>query len=247
MSPLSSWAWMVSSAGALVLAVALSACGGGGEQADLTERPISDSELAIMGVYEPDLPQGFAGFVRTADSGLKTNEQAAEMHPDPEEEAQDQEQFGQLSEYVRAYQPPGAATSAADGAAISLVSTVQLFQDAAGASGYMADDVADLEASIGKASNGSTLQQVERFKTASIGDESVGRRMSETIDEGGQQRSAYGTRISFRYGRLLLSVTVLRADDQDVSKEIEALTRGLEERIKVILSAEPVTSPTPSG
>lgn len=247
MSRQSVWGWMVALAGALVLVVAMSACGGGGEDGDLAGRPITDSELAIMGVYEPDLPQEFADFVRTADSGLKTNEEAAEMHSDPQDEAQDQERFGQLSEYVRAYQPPVAATPATDGGAIGLISTVQLFQDAAGASGYLEDELADLEGSIGKESDSGTLQQVKRFKTASIGDESVGVRMSLTTSDGGQERPAYETQVSFRHGLLLLSVTVVRTDDKDVGSEVETLARGLEERIKVILGAQPVTSPTASG
>jgi len=225
----------------------MSACGGGGGDGDPTERPINNADLAIMAVYDPDLPQEFAGFVRTADSGIKTNEQAAQMAPDPEEEALDQEQFGQLGEYVRKYAPPGGGTPATDERAFRLVSTVQLFPDAAGASGYLADEATDLEGSIGKQSEGGTIQQVKRFKPPKIGDESVGLRMTLAVGEGDQERPAYGTQVSFRYGRLLLSVTLVRTDDTDIGREVETLARSLEERLKVMFEAQPEITPTSSG
>ena len=48
----------------------------------------------------------------------------------------------------------------------------------------------------------------------------------------------------FRRGRLLLSIAVVRPDDEDVSVELEALARSLDERIQVVLETTLIASPT---
>ena len=86
MSDALSGKWMIPWVAGLLLAMATTACGGGGE-GDITDRPITDADLGTMAVYEVDLPAEFAGFVRTEASGFKTNEQSAEENFDPVDEA----------------------------------------------------------------------------------------------------------------------------------------------------------------
>ena len=223
--------------------MAMAACGGGGE-ADLTTRPISDADLGMMAVYEVDLPGDFAGFVRTEESGFKTSEQSAEEHFDPVDEAQDLERFGQVGEYIRAYEPPEVGGPAAQGGAIGFVSGVRLFGDASGASDYLQDELADVEGSVGREMGGATIEGIERFKVGRIADEAVGVRTRLMLPEDGSERPAYATAVSFRRGRLLVSVAAVRTDDQDLGAALELLARSLDERIRVVLQAVPVTTPT---
>jgi len=240
MSDALSGKWMIPWVAGLLLAVAMAACGGGGE-ADITARPISDADLGTMAVYEVDLPGEFAGFVRTEASGFKTNEQSAEENFDPADEAQDLERFGQVGEYVRAYGPPEVEGTVAQGEAISLVSGVRLFGDAAGAAGYLQDELADVDGSVGKQIGGATIGEVSRFKVKRIADEAVGVRTRLMFRDDGSERLAYATAVSFRRGRLLLSIAAVRMDEKDVSAELELLLRSLDERIKVVLQAAPAT------
>jgi len=242
MSGVLSGKWMIPWVGGLLLAMAMAACGGGGE-ADLTARQISNADLGMMAVYEVDLPGDFAGFVRTEESGFKTNEQSAEKDFDPADEAQDLERFGQIGEYIRAYEPPGVAGPAAQEGAIGFVSGVRLFGDAPGAAGYLQDELADADGSVGKEAGGATIEEVERFKVGRVADEAVGVRTRLMFREDGSERLAYATTVSFRRGRLLLGIAAVRMDDKDIGAELELLARSLDERIQVVLQAAPVATP----
>jgi hypothetical protein len=229
--------------GGLLLAIAMAACGGDGEP-DLTARPISDADLGTMALYEVDLPQDFAGFVRTTESGFKTNEQSAEGHFDPADEADDLELFGQVREYIRAYGLPPVDGQIPQREAISLVSSARLFGDAQGASDYLEDELADLEGSVGKDVGDVTIEEVERFGVSGIADETAGVRATVAYRDDESELLTYATQVSFRRGRLLLSISVVRTDDEDVSAELEDLARSLDERIQVVLETTVMASPT---
>jgi hypothetical protein len=235
--------WMIPCVGGLLLALAMAACGGGGEP-DLTARPISDADLGTMAVYEVDLPQEFAGFVRTTDSGFKTNEQSAEGHLDPVDEAQDLELFGQVREYVRVYRLPPVGGQIPQGEAISFVSSARLFEEPSGASSYLEDELADMEGSLGKDMDGTTIEELESFKVSGIADEATGVRTTLLLSDDGSERSAYGTQVFFRRGRLLLTIAETRTEDKDVSAELKDLARSLDERIQVVLQTTLMASPT---
>jgi hypothetical protein len=196
-----------------------------------------------MALYEVDLPQDFAGFVRTTESGFKTNELSVEGHFDPADEADDLELFGQVREYVREYRPPPVNGMIPGEEAISFVSSARLFEDPSGASDYLEDELADIEGSVGKDMGGATIEEVERFKVGGIADEAAGVRTTLVLPDDGSERPAYGTQVYFRRGRLLFSIAVIRMDDKDVSAELELLARSLDERIHVVLKATPVVGP----
>jgi hypothetical protein len=227
-------------AGVLLLAMGAASCGGddgGGE--DPTARPIDDSLLGTMAVYEVDLPGDFAGFVRVEGSGFKNNEQSAEGHFDPVDEAGDLERFAQEREYVRRY-GPAENGSATQRQSISFVSSVRLFIDATGAGGYLEDELADLEGGVGKEVEGAIVNTVERVDIGGIGDEAAGMRSSMTLEDGGL---VHETQVFFRRGRLLITLTALRTDEVDYKPELEALARSLDERIDIVLEEAPAASP----
>jgi hypothetical protein len=243
MSRLLSCKWIIPWVGGLLLATVMAACGGDGEP-DLTARPISDADLGTMALYEVDLPQDFADFVRTTESGFKTNEQSVERHFDPTDEAQDLELFGQVREYVRVYRLPPVGGQIPQREANSLVSGARLFEEPAGASDYLEDELADMEGSAGKEMGDATIEEVERFGVSDIADESAGVRTTVVYRDDESERLTYATQVFFRRGRLLLSIEVIRTDDEDVSAELEALAVSLDERIQVVLEATLLPSPT---
>jgi hypothetical protein len=63
-------------------------------------------------------------------------------------------------------------------------------------------------------------------------------------DPEGNQFTLYATFVGFREGRILGSVNMGRADDQDVSSEVAALARKLHERMLAVLAGEVTPAPT---
>jgi hypothetical protein len=232
----------------------LAACGGGdGGGEDITARHITDAELTMMVLSMAELREGYPGFEGIEVSSFKTNEQTAEEDFDPADEAQDLEQFARVKEYVRTYGSPEIEEPLGPERAILLVSRVQLFQEAEGASGYLKDHLAEMEDDAGKESQGATVEQAERFKLADIADESVGMRARMVFPEDdGLGIEAYGTWVFLRHGRLLSSVLLVTMEDKDVSAEVEALSREVDNRIQAILllaaqSTPTATQPTPTA
>jgi len=231
-------------AGALLLAAGVASCGGGGK-ADVTDRPIDDTVLGTMAVYEVDLPGDFAGFVKIEGSGFKNNEQSAQENFDPVDELQDLERFAQEREYVRRYGPEADGSTSAG--AINFVSAVRLFKDASGAAAYLEDELADTEGSVGKEAAGVTIDAVKRLKVGGIGDKAAGVKITMTVAGEGSERPEYETRVFFRRGRLLVDLAAIRRDDIDFKSELETLARSLDERIEIVLKEEPAVSPAPAA
>jgi hypothetical protein len=223
----------------------LVACGGGDEGEEITSPNITDADLTMMVLSMAELREGYPGFEGIEVSSFKTNEQTAEEDSDPQDEAQDLEQFGRVKEYVRIYGSPEIEEPLGPERAILLASRVQLFQEAEGASGYLKDDLAEMKADAGKESEGAVVEQAERFKVKGIGDESAGMRARLVFPEDdGPGFEAYGTWVFLRRGRLLSSVVLVTMEDEDVGAAVEALSREVDNRIRAILLIAPQPTPT---
>jgi hypothetical protein len=232
--------------GSIVLLVGiLASCGGGGQEAEMTSRDITDAELTMMVLSMAELHEGYAGFEGIEVSSFKTNEQTAEEDSDPQDEAQDLEQFGRVKEYVRVYGSPEIEEPLGPERAILLTSRVQLFQEAEGASGYLEDHLAEMKDGASKESEGATVEQAKRFSVEGLGDESAGMRARLVFPEDdGSGFEAYGTWVFLRHGRLLSSVLLVTMEDEDVSAAVEALAREIDNRIEAILLIAPQPTPT---
>lgn len=206
-------------------AVALVAAACGGERADLTDRDISDDELADMVLIQEELGTAYADFTLN-EEGFTTNEEEAEGGFDPEGEAEDAERFGRIIGYHSFYSPSGRHGVTAVG------TTVTLFRDAGGAAGNLRDSVDDCWRAVGMTSDGVRLEDVEEFELGEVGDEALGLVMTAS-DESGQELSAYYA--AFRLGRLMGIITIGRVDEEDVREEVGALARKLEERMLNVL------------
>jgi hypothetical protein len=230
----------------VLLAGALAACGGDGNQeSELPGREITDAELTMMVLSMAELRDVYAGFEGIEVSRFKTNEQTAEEDSDPQDEAQDLEQFGRVKEYVRIYGSPEIEEPLGSERAILLASRVQLFQEAEGASGYLEDHLAEMKDGAGKKSQGATVEQAKSFNVGGLGDESVGMRAGLVFPEDdGSGFEAYGTWVFLRRDRLLSSVLLVTLEDEDVTAVVEALAREIDNRIQAILLIAPPPTPT---
>jgi hypothetical protein len=233
---------------AFLMAVAV-ACGGGGP-VDLTDRDITDEELALMVLPQSELGPDYADFQRDEDqSGLKSNEQTIKDAFDPEDESSDVDQFGRLNGYGDEYSSLEALT---DGQGVFLIATdVDLFEGPDGASGDFRDTIDDAKRQVGETSEGVTFESAEEFVVSEIADESAGYVFRATATGDQNKITLQGTTVGLRRGRIIGSAIIVRLDDQDVGEEVTALARKLDERIQAVLrgdvQAEPAAEPKPTA
>jgi len=227
----------------IALSAALAACGGSGEQPDLTTGEITDAQLNLMVLGRADLGEEYADLQFIEQAGFLTNETRVKWALDPEDEASDLERFGRVNGYEAAYV---AFARPAEGAGLDEIRVgVSLFADAAGASAYLEDELADIEQGTGGQHAGMILEDVKRFKVGGIADRSVGFRARATAAAG--QDSAAPTNVTqvyFRRGRLLADVAIGRVDEEDASEAVQTLARKLDERIQAVLRGEVTPTPT---
>ena len=242
---------------AVLLATALAACGDGDDEATptgtaatttatATPRPgaggISDEDLASMVPTKADLGQDFAGFQEAAE--LDTNDERRETADNPEDEKKDQETFGRITGYDRQLSA-SPSTLQAD-APLLIQMGVTLFEDSDGASGYLNDDVKDIQALVGRTDLGLVLEAVDQFQVPPLGDESLGLRTQASVpeDQGGPE-TLYVTYFWFRRGRVLGDVALARVDDTDITQQAQTIASLLDERIEQVLGG--LVSPSPTG
>lgn len=234
-------------AAVLLAALLFTACGGG--ESDPTAREITDEELSLMLLSQADIGAEYAGFeFDEDDSGYESNEDQAVDDFDPEDEAQDIEKFGRVSGYAARYSRFQALLEEEGPFTLSL--DVDLFEDADGASGYVADSITERQQQVGQEAEGVVLEELTPLDVEKIGEEAVAWRMKVTLeDQEGDQFTLYATFVGFRKGRLLGSVTVGRFDDQDIGSEVAALARKLHDRILAVLAGEvtPAATATPAA
>ncbi len=127
-----------------------------------------------------------------------------------------------------------------------IASGATLFTDAAGASGYLEDEVQDVERVVGQTDLELLLDTVDRFDVSGVGDEAVGLRTTASTPPGeGEPVRIYVTYTWFRRGNLIGDIAVARVDDGDASEQALKLAKRLDERIQAVLEGELTPSPSP--
>jgi len=248
---------------AALVAAALASCGDDGDEATptgtatgpaattatatATPRPgaggISDEDLAAMVPAKADLGEDYAGFQEAA--ALDTNEERLETADDPEDEENDQETFGRVTGYDRQLSA-SPSTIQAD-APLLIQIGVTLFEDDDGASGYLNDDVKDIEARVGRTDLGLVLEAVDPFTVPPLGDESLGLRSRASVPpEQGGPETLYVTYFWFRRGRVIGDAALARVDDTDISQQAQTIASLLDERIERVLGGS-ATTPAPAS
>ena len=244
---------------AVLLATALAACGDGDDETaptgtaatastattTATPRPgaggISDEDLASMVPGKADLGQDYADYQEAA--AADTNEERLETADDPEDEEKDQQTFGRVTGYDRQLAAPSTVEA---GAPLLAQMGVTLFEDSDGASGYLDDNVKDIQALVGRTDLGLVLEAVDQFQVSPLGDESLGLRTRASVSqEQGGPETLYVTYFWFRRGRVIGDVALARVDDTDISQQAQTIASLLDGRIEQILSES--VSPSPTG
>jgi hypothetical protein len=224
---------------AVLLAAALAACGDGGEEKPPAST-ISDEDLASMVPTKADLGQEFAGFQESA--APDTNEERLQTADDPEDEEKDQQTFGRITGYDR--QLAASPSTIESGAPLLIQIGVTLFDDSDGASGYLNDDVKDVQARVGRTDLGLLLEAVDPFSVPPLGDESLGLRSRASVPpEQGGPETLYVTYFWFRRDRIIGDVALARVDDTDVSQQAQTIASLLDERIQQVLGRLATPSP----
>ena len=224
---------------AVLLAAALAACGDGGEEKPPAST-ISDEDLASMVPTKADLGQEFAGFQESA--APDTNEERLQTADDPEDEEKDQQTFGRITGYDR--QLAASPSTIESGASLLIQIGVTLFDDSDGASGYLNDDVKDVQARVGRTDLGLLLEAVDPFSVPPLGDESLGLRSRASVPpEQGGPETLYVTYFWFRRDRIIGDVALARVDDTDVSQQAQTIASLLDERIQQVLGRLATPSP----
>ncbi len=244
--------FLVPLTGALVCALVLAACGGGGGEGgeDLTAREITGEELILMLLPKAEMGEDYAGLSVVRDPGFGTASESIRAIIDPEKQAEDLERFALISAFEVAYAESTIAEESGEPTGQTVAFAVHLFEDAEGASGYLEEELADCEGQVGAMRTGkrdwdSQLTAAEGFKPGRIADESRGIRFTMTyfidppsgIDE-------HTTVVWFRRGRLLASTSISTTfGNPDFREATEALARKLDERIQAVLRGDIAVTP----
>jgi len=215
------------------------ACGGGDEggEGDTTSGDVSDEQLTQMALSQSEWGDDYAALEPSTPSLQGREERAQRVD---EDEAKDLERFGEVKSYEASYSREQALQEGTG--PVRTGATVYLFETAKGASGYLEDDLADLEGQIGKERGLITILSVDQFPVADIGDESVGVQIGLSVLTTYGLRSGYQTVVLFREGSILALLSVMRLDNTDARAQLSALAGKLDDRIRAVLVTTPVAT-----
>ncbi len=236
---------------ALLLAICpavLSGCGGG--EADITDREISDEELALMVLPQEEFGVEYAGLeLDEVASGFMSNETAIENAYDGEDERRDIEGFGRVNGYTEVYSSPLAVEddpSASSEMGLMLGTGVELLRDGDGASGRLEDEIADYQKEVSEEAGAEDVQQgdLQLFSPDGVGDEATGLQMEFPVSvDTGLSLLYNATHVSFRRGRVVGAIVIGEFNARDRRDEVVALARKLDERIQAVLRGDITPSP----
>ena len=216
----------------IVVMVAV-ACGGGSDGGlGKALESVDDDDLAAMVLPQEELGEESAGLVMDEDSGFADNEDAAAHTIDSEDSGEDLGQAGRTTGYRLTFIDPDLAALETGQGVISLGTDVALFSDSAAASDFLAkqaDDYRQLEGE--EVGEGYAIEQVDTFAVDGLPDEALGLTVQATY----QDAQFHQTVVAFRLDRLVGAAFMFRADDADVSSQLEGTARAMQQRIKSVL------------
>jgi hypothetical protein len=221
----------------LVFAAALlavfAACQGSGD-ADDTTRPIADGELTNMVLDLTEFGPDYAGLQAENGNGLRTLDQAVQGDLDPEDERSDLERFDWTSAFEQFYANPQASQqrSGVYGAG----STVNLFETAQGAEGYLEDSRGELTTQVGRTYDTVTIVDIQEFN-ADVRDGAAGSVIQANVKgDQGSTVSLWQSAIMFRHGRLVAVVGVYTFEEPQLEDSLKDLALRIDENITTALA-----------
>lgn len=227
-----------------ILALTFFVACGGGDSEDVTNREITDDDLSAMALPLAEMGPQYQDFEMSEDVGFRSNDHVVENADDPEDEADDVEKFGRINGFEAPYLSADAFINSEG--VFMVTSDVELFEDAAGASDWLKDSLADMRDGVGTTSEGAYFERMEDFDPGDVGEEALAATVviSGSFGEGSTTRTMRGSLVLFRKGRLFCGTSVVRMDEVETSEDTIALARKLEDRVDAVLSGELEPSPT---
>ncbi len=229
---------------------------------DDTVREISAADLERMVLALDQFGLEFDGFIAEEGNGPLTLDSAAAGEFDPAAERADLESFGWALGHEAFF---GDAAAIERGGGVFIVgSSVGLFNNLDGATGYFEDAVGELGEDVGKTSDGITLNKIERFGSEG-GDEAAGARQEahfeqqltdeerQELEEQGMAPVSFdfwGAAVVLRHGRMVGVVSLAGIGLGDSERErlegrLRDLARKLDEQITAVLAAGAPPTATP--
>ncbi|MGA2286015.1 MAG: hypothetical protein ABSG55_07095 [Dehalococcoidia bacterium] len=229
-------------------AVALLACACGGDSGGSTSQSATQSPIptsvptaAPPSVSQSDLP----GMVLTADdlsapygdfvldpttSGVRPRDVVINDACDPQRQARELDSTNWVAEYASEWGPADETAVAPDGTFI-INSSVDLFQNEAGAAAAFQDMIADELRWANSQCNGANIGSVEAFDFPTIGDESWGANATATFSGVSGLVSAVMTNVISRRGQVVISENTVRFGGQGLPDEAVRLARLIVQRM----------------
>ncbi len=197
----------------------------------LTRREISDAELLLMTMGPADLPlPGFEEFSRDL---VPNDIQAITSLLDAADESVDVANFGRTSGARAGFSFPRLPVALRG--VLEMHTAVALFDDSAGASGYLADFLGDAAKGIGggRPTDLKTVR-MEPFAVDQIGDEAIAFTLAQA-EFATSDAVRFETLVAFRIGRLLAFASVVHAEDDDFRLRGLELAGAMEEQVLGVL------------
>jgi hypothetical protein len=204
---------------------------------------IGDAELQAMAEAFTNATFGdeYANMVLDDESGIQTKQAFIDEADDPEDEAKDVERFGYVSSYENGYTYAGAQ---AKGGTIIAGVSVTMFSSENGATGYLRDDLDEGRRSFSGTTEAGTLLAFETFKPK-VGKENYGVfiQLKANKDTFGTDGDVGFTVVTFRRGKVLGSVFILRADAKDAKAVAMKVAKQLDAQIQAVMRGDKPVAP----
>jgi hypothetical protein len=189
-----------------------------------------------MALSPEEFGEEYASLILNDDSGFESNDEAIAAAEDPYDERRDFEQSRRLNAYGEVFVSREAIFRRAG--PFLAGSGVNLYEDADGASWDLNDEPEDIRRNWEGHNDTGKLLSFKTF-SAGVGEESLGVIVKVLANAAAFQTAREfeitHTIVSFRQGRVVGVVAVTRVDSKDVTGQLVAAARKLDERILSVL------------
>ncbi|HXH21986.1 MAG TPA: hypothetical protein VNN10_08145 [Dehalococcoidia bacterium] len=206
---------------------------------------LSPEQLRAMALPLSEFGPAYASARIAPDAGEQDAVAIIALSADPPDEAEDVQRFGKVLRYLASFTSDEAIVRARG--AFSFGSSVTLYRSEEGASGDLADHLADLKRQVSGTTDLGTLHSFAEFEVPS-GKRGYGVsvRLLAQAETFGFSRPATVTvtMAGFQRGPVVGQVVVMRFGADDVRAEVRELARRLDRRVAAVLAGK---TPEPDG
>lgn len=195
------------------------------------DRDLTNDQMASVALALPDFGPRYATFEQTPDSGPQSLTQRALQACQADKEAASLGKYGWSHGYSRGFAPPEA--DIADTLAVG--SYIDVYSDSDQAAAKLRYDQASIRDDT-RAPNGCfgyTIEGVDNADAGGVGEQAIALR--ERFSAAGIRGSA--AMLSFRRGRVVVTISIVRLTAEDATAELIALAKKLDDKLQPVLSS----------